>query len=115
MDRIASIDSELTLESLKFKQTICSNTKFETYEERQEALEQIANVIEKVRNLSDNFLLNVVDLDLILISLKDTKEKFENYTYYPDAEFKQSQLDRVTSTISKVRTLRNGLLNESSE
>ncbi len=114
-DQLTHIDSELILESLEFKRMKCDNTQYEAYELRQRALEHVANVRLKVKALSGEFSLINSDLNLILESLKDTKLKFARYNDYPTPEFKQSQLERVNTTIAKVRALQNELLTKGAE
>lgn len=113
-NQLADIDVELILMSLKFKKTKCDNTRYETYELRQRALEHVTNIKAKVRASSSEFLLAPSDLDLILESLEDTKLNFERYTYYPTPEFKQSRLEHVSTVIAKVRALQTELLNKGS-
>jgi hypothetical protein len=104
-DQLAHLDVELILTSLEFKQMKCDNTQYESYEVRQRALEHVTNVRAKVRALLSEFLLTCSDLDLIIESLEDTKLNFERYDYYPNPELKQSQLERVSTAIAKIRAL----------
>lgn len=53
--------------------------------------------------------LNAEDIDVILESLKHYKDRIENYKGYPSYEFKQQQMRRVESAISKMRGLRDNL------
>lgn len=46
------------------------------------------------------------ELDLILESLRHTKQAFSDYKDYPSYEFKQAQVAKVESVIKKVRSIR---------
>jgi hypothetical protein len=50
--------------------------------------------------------LSNTDLDVIIKSLSDSKHFMENYTKYPNADFKQEQIDRVSEVLSKVKEIR---------
>jgi hypothetical protein len=52
-------------------------------------------------------LLTTEELDLILESLRYTKQNFADYKDYPSYEFKQAQVARVEGVIEKVRGIRN--------
>lgn len=56
--------------------------------------------------------LNDNDFDVILESLKYYKLNIENYSGYPSYEFKQQQLQRADSVITKVKALRKNLLDQ---
>jgi hypothetical protein len=47
--------------------------------------------------------LTAKDYDLILESLKYTKERFREYSGYPSEEFRRNQIEHVDSVIRKIR------------
>ena len=49
--------------------------------------------------------LNDSDFDVIMTSLKHYKTNIENYAEYRTYQFKQQQLERVESAMSKMRAL----------
>jgi hypothetical protein len=51
--------------------------------------------------------LTTAELDLILESLRRTKQIFSEYKDYPSYEFKQTQVASVDSVIEKIRGIRN--------
>ena len=51
--------------------------------------------------------LTTEELDLILESLRHTKQAFADYKDYPSYEFKQARVAIVESVIEKIRAIRN--------
>jgi hypothetical protein len=48
------------------------------------------------------------DYDLIFESLSYTREKFANYSGYPDEDFRRTQIGRVDAAIEHLRELQQG-------
>jgi hypothetical protein len=51
--------------------------------------------------------LTTDELDLILESLRYTKQAFSSYKDYPTDEFRRQQVARVDTVIEKIRGIRN--------
>ncbi len=47
--------------------------------------------------------LSKEDFNMIMESLRYTKQKFEEYNGYPDAAFKAKRVDEVVQVMNKVR------------
>lgn len=53
--------------------------------------------------------LNMRDFDVILESLKYSKQRIADYPNHPSYEFKQQQLAPILETMEKVRALRKAM------
>ncbi|MBK9712153.1 MAG: hypothetical protein IPO81_12660 [Kouleothrix sp.] len=95
------LDTDLLLQSLKFLQMKIDSTKYSTYEERQSKLQRLNATSTQIRSGH----LSSLDIALILEALENTRQNFEKTDYYPTAEFKQQQLQRVNDLIAQVRAL----------
>jgi hypothetical protein len=49
------------------------------------------------------------DCELIIESLRYTRQAFEGYEHYPSEEFRRERIADVDSALTKIRALRKGL------
>ncbi len=54
-----------------------------------------------------NFQLDGKDLELILESLRYTKERFSTYDGYPSEDFRKERIEQVERTLAKLRSAKS--------
>jgi hypothetical protein len=95
-----ALDTDLILQSLKFRRMSVDNTQYASLEYRQSELQRVDAAAEQVRS----GCFASLDIALLLEALTQAQQIFE-VTAYLIPEFRERQLQRVANALAQVRAL----------